>query len=414
MQTRLLDKHIEKAIKQGNLKSLKSLYEEENLIYRDLYDNEEEVVDQKGLKALHLSVCYGHLDVVKYLCEEQQNNVNVLDRDGRSPLHLAVQNEKIAIVSYLCRQPAIQINSKDKKHYTALQYAIIKDNWEMINDICQHPQVDLVSAFQFAILKSKLTAVRYFCENYPKLMVNAAIEEALLVAIKKNKEDIDILVEIFIRNFFLWDKMKVPLIFSRILHTAACCGRTEIVEFVCENKYFDVSLKDLKIALDEAAHSASQAECDKTRRFISDTIKCLNEQAESMLRQQSITIEKTIQHIDLFKRPAIFHSIKQVVEARLGQMQKNDLFYPLKDYFNNWNKSHWYCFFGGIDPNRYIFAYMLLNATPRHRENLMDQLMLCRELHSASTENCFRSVIRRIKNHPETVTKIAIASCKMK
>lgn len=62
-------------------------------------------VDGDGSTALHTAAAWGHVKMVKFLCDRGMN-VNVQDIDGRTPLHLACATNNIAVVRILLENGA--------------------------------------------------------------------------------------------------------------------------------------------------------------------------------------------------------------------------------------------------------------------------------------------------------------------
>lgn len=103
--------------------------------------------DFTNTKALHVASREGHLDVVKYLCECYQasyrktkmddgNTVN----DGVLSLHAAIQSGHQPIIRYLCEEKkcSVDINQKINGN-DALHYAILKKRVEPIKYLLRHP-----------------------------------------------------------------------------------------------------------------------------------------------------------------------------------------------------------------------------------------------------------------------------------
>uniref|UniRef100_A0A1X7U0Z5 Uncharacterized protein n=1 Tax=Amphimedon queenslandica TaxID=400682 RepID=A0A1X7U0Z5_AMPQE len=58
-------------------------------------------IDGKGSGAVHISVERGHLNVLKYLIDNNYCNSNATDHQDRTPLHVAVAANKCEILEYL-------------------------------------------------------------------------------------------------------------------------------------------------------------------------------------------------------------------------------------------------------------------------------------------------------------------------
>ena len=90
--------------------------------------------DNLGNTALHYacSLYGGNLELIKYLVEEKDANINALDLDKQSPLHLACQNGKMDTVKYLIEEKKSKIEGKCKLGRTLLHYACKGQNLDVI------------------------------------------------------------------------------------------------------------------------------------------------------------------------------------------------------------------------------------------------------------------------------------------
>ena len=88
---------------------------------------------------LHLASLQGHLETVKYLCENFVSNVNIKTDsywDLRTPLHLASINGHLEVIKYLIKKGADpKIKSSDGK--TAYDYAIDLNHSDVSNYLQQ-------------------------------------------------------------------------------------------------------------------------------------------------------------------------------------------------------------------------------------------------------------------------------------
>ena len=70
---------------------------------------------------MHTACYYGHLDIVKYLVQEQGCDVNSTNINGWHSLIFAVYGGHLDVVDYLLYETAVDINLRDtKKGRTAL------------------------------------------------------------------------------------------------------------------------------------------------------------------------------------------------------------------------------------------------------------------------------------------------------
>ena len=101
---------------RGNLEQLKKLHAQQGPHIM----NEKDSVDQI---ALHTAAGYGHVNVVRYLVQECNSEVNSQDKDGHTPLHNAARGGNYTIVDYLIKECGSDINAKDKDGHTPLHLA---------------------------------------------------------------------------------------------------------------------------------------------------------------------------------------------------------------------------------------------------------------------------------------------------
>jgi len=83
------NEQLMRAIVDGDLITVKLLME---VWYVDPHSN---------TTPLHLASEYGHLDVVRYLVEETNYDVECRDEDEETPLHVAAREGRLDIVQYL-------------------------------------------------------------------------------------------------------------------------------------------------------------------------------------------------------------------------------------------------------------------------------------------------------------------------
>ena len=82
-------------------------------------------VDEYGVTPLHYSAIGGHLQVVRYLIEEQRCNPKCVDKDGWTPLHYASVYSHVGVVKYLLVVHHCDPNCKDKAGDTPLDLAVL-------------------------------------------------------------------------------------------------------------------------------------------------------------------------------------------------------------------------------------------------------------------------------------------------
>ena len=75
-----------------------------------------------GNTALHLASEAGHLSVVKYLVEREDDDVNSLNYDNETPLHLAAQKGRQYLVKYFLKN-GCNVNTASANSSTSLHVA---------------------------------------------------------------------------------------------------------------------------------------------------------------------------------------------------------------------------------------------------------------------------------------------------
>jgi len=99
--------------------------------------------NSRNCNALHVACQHGRLEVVKYLVESCQANVNLQNRDTWTPLHLACQCGSLEIVKYLIALPQVNANLQDNSRYTALHHACSCNNLELVKCLVESRKVDI-------------------------------------------------------------------------------------------------------------------------------------------------------------------------------------------------------------------------------------------------------------------------------
>ena len=86
----------------------------------------------QGETVLHNATCAGKMNVVMYLVEECQCDVNSIDNDGHSPLHGASQNGYTDIVRFLLKLNDCNPSFKDKHGREPIHYASQNGHLEVV------------------------------------------------------------------------------------------------------------------------------------------------------------------------------------------------------------------------------------------------------------------------------------------
>ncbi len=84
--------------------------------------------DIYGFTPLHYAAVQGHLPMFKTLFEHPATDTSVTDSFGRTLLMVAAEKSNTAIVQYLLNQNNIDVHKRDKHGYTALHHAAENDH----------------------------------------------------------------------------------------------------------------------------------------------------------------------------------------------------------------------------------------------------------------------------------------------
>lgn len=108
---------LHRAAKKGEKLSLQKLIKKNGL-------NPNSEVDKKGRTILHIAVACGHLDLCKWLVDEQKMNLTQKDEDGEAVLHYTVRGGHKNVLEWLIKEKGLDPNKEvDKWGGTCLQVA---------------------------------------------------------------------------------------------------------------------------------------------------------------------------------------------------------------------------------------------------------------------------------------------------
>ena len=102
--------------------------------------------DDEGSGAVHISVARGHLNVLKYLINNNYCNPNATNHQDRTPLHVAVAaSEQFEILEYLLEiKPSLLINVQDKDGDTPLHFACRRGQQKMIPFLSRSTSINIL------------------------------------------------------------------------------------------------------------------------------------------------------------------------------------------------------------------------------------------------------------------------------
>jgi len=93
-------------------------------ILRYLLDNNNNLTDDIIYDSVLFAIYNGHLDIVKYLVQDKNVNVNLVNEEGETILMYAVENNQINIIKYLVEEHNIDTSIMNNNGYTALMIAV--------------------------------------------------------------------------------------------------------------------------------------------------------------------------------------------------------------------------------------------------------------------------------------------------
>ena len=125
IQSNTIEDDLIKAAREGNLQKVKECTEQGASI---------NVEDQGGRTPLHIASAKGHLHVVQYLVEEQNDNIKKRTKDGWAPLHMAAAGGHIAIAQYYVAH-GVDINTRTQAGRNPLYLAALYNHPELVKEL---------------------------------------------------------------------------------------------------------------------------------------------------------------------------------------------------------------------------------------------------------------------------------------
>jgi ankyrin repeat protein len=130
---------------------------------RELYGRHGSVIvnvscDQKWT-ALHWATVRGRVEVVKYLVETCEADIQIANRYGRTAMHYAIYSGKLEIVQYLVESAGADIHVVDNYGFTSLHCASEEASLEIVQYL-----VETAGANVHAMEKTGRTPVQNACK----------------------------------------------------------------------------------------------------------------------------------------------------------------------------------------------------------------------------------------------------------
>lgn len=98
-------------------------------------------LDKNGYTVLHSAVISNDYNLAKIILENNDVNPNIKDRYKYTALHTAVKNKNIEMVKLLIKNPKTSLTEKIDTGATPLTLAILNDSVEIFEILLQHPQL---------------------------------------------------------------------------------------------------------------------------------------------------------------------------------------------------------------------------------------------------------------------------------
>ena len=122
---------------------------------------------------LHWASLYGHLDIVRYLVEEQQCDVKCRNKHENTPLHDAAMGGRLDIVQYLISERGCDPMCRGRWGSIPLHYACLEGKLNVVKYLVEDVKVepscrdeDDVTPLHMASLTGHLSVMRLLVEDY--------------------------------------------------------------------------------------------------------------------------------------------------------------------------------------------------------------------------------------------------------
>ncbi|KAG6895325.1 hypothetical protein C0992_001929 [Termitomyces sp. T32_za158] len=220
-----------------------------------------EVQNMFGATPLHTATCYGNLDIIKLLLD---NEADVQTSDEKSLLHFAAEGGNLAIFTLLLEKEA-DMHAKTSDETTILHSAVKGQNPDilgiLLDQIDQRNQkscinaktVDEKTALQFAAEKGNLTIFQLLLEKGADLHAKNFHQETILhsAAKSQNPDVVRIILDKGMDAHAKSPSGKIPL------HSAAEGGNIDIFNLLLDQGS-DINAKNLAFSAKTPLHFAAE------------------------------------------------------------------------------------------------------------------------------------------------------------
>ena len=212
--------------------------------------------DDEGSGAVHISVERGHLNVLKYLIDNNYCNPNATNHQDRTPLHVAVAAEQFKILEYLLEiKPGLLINAQDKDGDTPLYFACARGQQKMVSLLTSSTNISILitnkkgqTPLHLAVAsghKNTAEALLFSVtgsSTHHDLLTATDNEGSTVLHTACSNGHIDVFLyfcSIYPDGINIMDNRK-----RNILHAACESGNTELVQIVIDNCGLDPEVQD--------------------------------------------------------------------------------------------------------------------------------------------------------------------------
>jgi hypothetical protein len=187
------------------------------------------------LTVLHYAAAFGHIDVVKYLCEQIPSMIYCKDNVGSTALHTACQYGQLEVVKYFCVNFDHLPHVVDASNFSAIYLAVAHGHINIIDYLCRtRPWViddehltGGYSVIHHAVENNQLKAVVYFCHNHPRLIGRVAHITGTILHLSGLKKHTNILNYLCKNHPYLKDIHFTPE--YSVLHQAVGFDQLDII-----------------------------------------------------------------------------------------------------------------------------------------------------------------------------------------
>lgn len=225
---------FEIACMRGNLGIVKSLYKHGMNIHDGLCEACE----------------YGHIDIVKFLCESESDNIVVCKDILCNSFYSACQGGSLEVAMYLYKHYSNVINIK-YNNYAVLYVSFSNGNLDVVKYLCETCGVtknDIISGKNSllgkACCKGHIDVIRYVCDMYGFTIDDVKLGNYKVLKCASEKGHINI-VEYFCEKYNIdINDNNTRRDINAILRYASYNDQIDIVKYLCEK--FDLLIGDIR------------------------------------------------------------------------------------------------------------------------------------------------------------------------